>query len=277
MKNAPAFQLYAADFYMDTAAWSATEVGAYFRLLLHEWINGPLPGDTVSLSRIAGVDRKTMGKFWSMNVGKKFVKNSKGEWENSRLEQTRAEQEEYKKKLINSGRIGGLHTQEQRRNSSSKPSSKPSSKIEALQSSTSNDISYISKDIYSPDCPHQKIIDLYHSILPELPKVAKWTQARQKNLRSCWNDPMRQNIDWWRDYFTQARGQPFLHGDNDRGWKADLEWLTTERNLVKVLEGKYERRNGSGNFGGGSKKALGEAQGARSDDQPYPVDAVCTE
>jgi len=47
--KAPAFQLYAADFYMDTVGWSATEVGAYFRLLMHEWINGPLPDSMMQL------------------------------------------------------------------------------------------------------------------------------------------------------------------------------------------------------------------------------------
>ena len=101
MGKAPAFQLYAADFYMDTVGWTATEVGAYFRLLLHEWVNGPLPDNAAALSRIAGVDHKTMGKFWVQSVGKKFAQNAEGAWENTRLERTRQEQENYIKSQRN--------------------------------------------------------------------------------------------------------------------------------------------------------------------------------
>ena len=52
MGKAPAFQLYAADFFMDTIGWSDVEVGIYIRLLLLEWINGPLPDDHKQLLKL---------------------------------------------------------------------------------------------------------------------------------------------------------------------------------------------------------------------------------
>lgn len=88
-------------------------------------------------------------------------------------------------------------------------------------------------------CPHQKVISLYHEILPKLPKVAKWTPKRMDRLRSSWADKSRQSVDWWRGYFEKVNNVPFLLGENERKWKADLEWLVTESNLVKVIEGKY--------------------------------------
>ena len=60
MNKAPAFQLYAADFYMDTVTWDTDDIGTYFRLLMWSWVNGPLPDDMVKLSKIAG---KTKQKF----------------------------------------------------------------------------------------------------------------------------------------------------------------------------------------------------------------------
>ena len=39
MGKTPAFQLYAADFYMDTNSWSIDEIGIYTRLLFSEWVN----------------------------------------------------------------------------------------------------------------------------------------------------------------------------------------------------------------------------------------------
>ena len=95
--KAPAFQLYAADFYMDTAGWTAAEVGAYFRLLMHEWVNGPLPADNSSRARIAGVDVRNMQKMWSAVIAKKFTADIAGMYVNSRLESTREEQQEYSK------------------------------------------------------------------------------------------------------------------------------------------------------------------------------------
>lgn len=235
MGNPPAFQLYAADFYMDTASWTATEVGSYFRLLLHEWINGPLPNDMMALSRIAGVDHKTMRKFWGSCMGKKFIQNGKGAWENSRLENTRKEQEEYRKNQIESGRKGGIKTQEERRQKLSEPSSDASSEIEALQSSPSINIR-VSKDTLV--CPHQKIIEIYHATVPELPSVQKWTEKRAKHLQTCWSDKNRQSLEWWQGYFSKVRDSDFLMGKSNK-FRADLEWLTIEGNLVKVMEGRY--------------------------------------
>lgn len=78
MSKAPAFLLYSNDFYMDTLTWDVEEVGAYLRLLLFEWINGPLPDDPKQLSAICGLER---GKNWkrkwdrvSQNLLKKFSK-----------------------------------------------------------------------------------------------------------------------------------------------------------------------------------------------------------
>lgn len=91
MKEAPAFQLYASDFYVDTAGWTAAEVGAYLRLLLHQWVEGPLENKMTVLARIAGVDPRNMQKMWSTVIAKKFTADDAGMLFNKRLEQTRQE------------------------------------------------------------------------------------------------------------------------------------------------------------------------------------------
>lgn len=35
--------------------------------------------------------------------------------------------------------------------------------------------------------------------------------------------------------------QPFLYGDNDRGWLLNFDWILKPANLVKILEGAYVR------------------------------------
>ena len=35
---------------------------------------------------------------------------------------------------------------------------------------------------------------------------------------------------------------PHLVGKNDRGWKADFDWLINKNNLLKVIEGRYDKK-----------------------------------
>jgi uncharacterized protein YdaU (DUF1376 family) len=65
------------DFYMDTLTWSNEEIGAYFRLLMFESVNGPLDNDPRALSKIMGIEKKvnwkrTFDAIWG-EIGHKFV------------------------------------------------------------------------------------------------------------------------------------------------------------------------------------------------------------
>ncbi|MFN3791610.1 hypothetical protein [Massilia sp.] len=98
---------------------------------------------------------------------------------------------------------------------------------------------------HSTPCPHQKIIDIYHRILPMCPRVRDWTPARQAQLRARWNeDVVRQNLEYWENYFTYVKSCSFLVGHQSdpkkRPFLADLEWLTKSSNFTKVREQKYE-------------------------------------
>lgn len=141
--NPPAFQLYAADFYMDTASWPVEAVGMYSRFLFYQWVNGCLPDNEKELARIAGCGIAKLKKnfnFWKP----KFIQNGNGNLQNIRLEETRKTQLEYREKQANSGRIGGLKTQADKKRQSSTASStaasKQASKSKALQSSSSSSI-----------------------------------------------------------------------------------------------------------------------------------------
>ena len=107
MGKSPAFQLYASDFYMDTAGWTVAQVGAYARLLMYEWVNGPIPCDMASLSRIAGIsDTRTMYKMWSGTMGKKFISNGGNLLFNKRLEEEREKQAKRREIQVEKGISG---------------------------------------------------------------------------------------------------------------------------------------------------------------------------
>jgi hypothetical protein len=98
-------------------------------------------------------------------------------------------------------------------------------------------------------CPHREIIEAYNSILSEkMPAVKEslWNGTRKKNLIARWReDSDRQSVEWWKDYFQSVRDTPFLVGENDRKWVADMGWLIVQGNMVKVIEGKYPRKQKS--------------------------------
>jgi hypothetical protein len=95
----------------------------------------------------------------------------------------------------------------------------------------------------SPPCPYQKILEIYHEVLPELPAVRVLTDARERVIRGLWlHNP---DLDWWRDYFQDVRRSDFLMGRSKPGngrtkpFMADLEWLVKPGNFAKVYEGRY--------------------------------------
>lgn len=47
------------------------------------------------------------------------------------------------------------------------------------------------------------------------------------------------------DLFARIRGSPFLLGNGSgRPWKCDIDWVTTESNFIKIMEGKYAKAEG---------------------------------
>ena len=98
----------------------------------------------------------------------------------------------------------------------------------------------------TPVCPHQEIIAAYHELLPSLTRVRDWTPERQTFLRKRWTeDPERQTVQWWRDFFVYVSESDFLMGRRcgpNGTFECDLEWLVRPKNFVKVIEGRYENR-----------------------------------
>lgn len=88
-------------------------------------------------------------------------------------------------------------------------------------------------------CPHQKIIGVYHEVLPELPGVviSRWAASQgADHLRTRWREDRRhQTLDFWTAFFGTVRTSKHWMGENDRGWKADLRWLLERRNFDKVI------------------------------------------
>ena len=104
-EKSPAFPLYASDFYMDTVTWDTDDIGAYFRLLMWSWVNGPLPNDLEKLSKIAGKTKQKFKKNWS-NFSQKFSETETGALVNNRMEKERVKRLNYIEEQRKHGKEG---------------------------------------------------------------------------------------------------------------------------------------------------------------------------
>lgn len=85
----------------------------------------------------------------------------------------------------------------------------------------------------------EKFVALYHKHCPDLPTVRSISDTRKKAIRKLikkysWDDIIQ--------VFDSAQGSDFLKGKNDRGWKADLDFILREDKFISILEGKYNTK-----------------------------------
>ena len=94
----------------------------------------------------------------------------------------------------------------------------------------------------APDCPHQKIADLYNQILPELSAIFKINDARRKKLSATWKSDKRfQSLEFWEKYFNKVRTvDGYMTKTPNWEWTANFDWLINQNNVIKVIEGQHE-------------------------------------
>ena len=82
-------------------------------------------------------------------------------------------------------------------------------------------------------------ISLYNSHCTNLPKVYKLTDKRRKAINAILK---KYSTDEIIQAFDLANESDFLIGKNDRGWKADIDFILREDKFINILEGKYGGR-----------------------------------
>lgn len=64
--------------------------------------------------------------------------------------------------------------------------------------------------------------------------IRKRRLALKARLRDCGG------IAGWRIAMDRVRASPFLCGENERGWRASLDFLLKPDNIAKLMEGTYD-------------------------------------
>lgn len=84
------------------------------------------------------------------------------------------------------------------------------------------------------------IRELYNSVCGSYPRLVKMSEARKKAI----NARIRAGYtrEDFRILFEKAEASEFLKGANKRNWRATFDWLISDTNMAKVLDGNYDAR-----------------------------------
>lgn len=106
----------------------------------------------------------------------------------------------------------------------------------------SEDESIIEKEVEYEKTEKQKIdfdkiTSIFNSVCHRLPSIQKITQQRKIAIK---NRISEYGLSGLGDVFQKVSLSGFLNGENDRGWKADFDWILKPANFIKIKEGKYD-------------------------------------
>lgn len=85
----------------------------------------------------------------------------------------------------------------------------------------------------------EKFMADYNSICKSLPKCQKLTPKRIKAISNILSKFTDKEI---LEVFNNLESSDFCKGRNDRGWKADIDFILSEEKFVKTLEGRYNSK-----------------------------------
>ena len=85
----------------------------------------------------------------------------------------------------------------------------------------------------------ETFLNLYHSICTSLSRVKSLTDKREKAIK---NIIKKHSLEEIKTVFENTQASDFLTGNNDRGWKADIDFILREDKFVNILEGKYNAK-----------------------------------
>lgn len=107
-------------------------------------------------------------------------------------------------------------------------------------------------------CPVGTLVDLYHDLMPNNPRVKVLNEARKKAIRARWIEASSlqakpfgyttrsQGLEAWRQFFEVCAESAFLTGraaatPGKPAFVADIDFIFSPAGFVKTLENKYHR------------------------------------
>jgi len=271
----PAILFYSKDWLEGTADMFPEEKGVYFDLLMHQHQKGYLPNDAKRLARLVGLSREEFDKVWA-GISRKFIAHPSqtDALINRRMDLESSQRGVYKKRQSTSAIVGNWFKYSEfiKKSTadtiafikkeidydylnSSNFSSEEIHKYLINISQTVADRSHIANgDVNANEDVNKNAIaikkkrpvqeidfaqvgEIFNTVCKDLPPVEKISDTRKSAIKARAKEYGLEAIG---TVFLEVSKSNFLNGDNDRGWRADFDWIMKPANFLKIKEGKYK-------------------------------------
>jgi uncharacterized protein YdaU (DUF1376 family) len=247
----PAAMPYFGDAYMaDTRHLTLEEHGAYHLLLLIAWRSPEcaLPDDDKRIAQMLGVTSKKWAAlkpvvmaFWTVTENgweqKRLTKERRWVTEKSRKNKDAAEarwgaKSRKAKEPHHANAYANGHPNGHANGYAPPP---PLGSNEPIESSNED----LSVEPTDKPLTKQEVIDAWQDRMVPLgfPPIRKMTAQRDRQLRARLRDS---TLEDWQRAMSALERSAFCRGENDRGWRADFDFLLQPKSFTKLLEGAYD-------------------------------------
>lgn len=269
----PAFLFYSTDFYEGTRTMTPQERACLVDLMIYQHQKGIIPNNLDRLQLYCtGIPKATL----EATLKAKFKLTDKG-WINNRLEKIIQNRQNFSEKQSKNGKIGQFLKKskaflgkkeyqslfdlinsvpiDERYSLIIQYETEKEGDLQAMlqamlehlgnrngnENENRNGNRNIKKGGVGEKIDFQNIIEKFNQKCPKLPQVIKLSQERKSKINARYQEHGLAGI--FR-VISQTAESKFLQGENDRGWTADFDWVFSPSNFLKILEGRYENRNG---------------------------------
>lgn len=232
--------IYWGDFLRDTLHLNAEQVGAYLLLIASYWCRGaPLPDDDKQLARVA---RVSIFKWKGMSeILRPFFLISNGAWIHERLESELLRSSDRSAKASASAKQRARVSQSQSQRTLLVGNIEPH--IEDLRPNGKIVISGEENRPENDPIPPDEIkpaIDAWNEWAPRhgLARCRKPTTARKAATRRRLDDCG--GLPGWFHALAKAEAIPWMFGENERGWRLNIDTFIRESFFTRLMEGAYD-------------------------------------
>lgn len=228
------FQFNIGDYASHTRHLSPIEDLAYRRLLdLYYLKDGQVYGDEAEVARQVGL-REYVQEVKQV-LQDFFCLDADDRWSHARCDAEIAHFRQKSEKASNAGKASA-----QRRSNVRSTDVQPTNNQQPITNNQDNKSS--KEDMSSDDdaVSINEVIEAWNDLAEArgLSKIVKVTDARRKQIQARLKE---YEPDDWSKALTAIYNSKFLCGENERGWKADFDFLLQPKSFVKLVEGAYDR------------------------------------
>ena len=237
---------YVGDYLSATGRLTTEQHGAYLLILLDYWKNGAPPDDDAVLAALARMSPSAWKKARSALIG--FFEIRDGLWVQKRVEHERDRASDITEKRSEAGKASAAARAERKQKANkcsthvgtngqqnARPSQSHTS-IEVIEPS----IEGLSAEPTDQPVTEEEVLDAWQERMVPLgySAIRKLTTERKRRLRARIKE--YPDLEDWQRAFGALERSGFLKGDNDRGWRADFDFLLQPKSFTKLLEGAYD-------------------------------------